>query len=40
MPEERASLESASRTEGRSMASQARMFFLHGLADYQCNQPR
>lgn len=40
MPEERASLESASRTEGRSMASQARMFFLQGLADYQCNQPR
>ncbi len=40
MPDERASLEKASRTEGRSMAAQARMFFLQGLADYQCNQPR
>jgi hypothetical protein len=40
MPDERASLEKASRTEGRSMAAQARMFFLQGLADYQCNQTR
>ncbi|MEX0738159.1 MAG: hypothetical protein WD071_02340 [Pseudohongiella sp.] len=37
MPEERAQLEKAALAEGRSMASQARMFFLCGLDQYQRN---
>lgn len=37
MPEERTSLEKAALAEGRSMASQARMFFLKGLSHYQDN---
>lgn len=37
MPEERTYLEKVSEAEGRSMAGQARMFFLRGLADYQHN---
>lgn len=37
LPEERTSLEKAALAEGRSMASQARMFFLQGLTQYQNN---
>ncbi len=37
LPEERAGLEKAALAEGRSMASQARMFFLQGLSSYQEN---
>jgi|AntDeeMetageno51_2_1112566.scaffolds.fasta_scaffold01464_5 hypothetical protein len=33
--EERSALEQASVAEGRSMASQARIFFLRGLNEYQ-----
>jgi hypothetical protein len=35
LPEERAGLEKAALAEGRSMASQSRIFFLQGLASYQ-----
>lgn len=35
LPEERTSLEKAALAEGRSMASQARIFFLQGLTEYQ-----
>lgn len=35
LKEERTALEQAATAEGRSMASQARIFFLQGLTDYQ-----
>ncbi|MEQ5834206.1 hypothetical protein [Marinobacter sp. NFXS9] len=35
LSEERSALEDAAIAEGRSMASQARIFFLQGLNDYQ-----
>lgn len=35
MAEERDQLEAISITENRSMAAQARIFFLHGLKEYQ-----
>lgn len=35
LSEERDALEKAAIAEGRSMASQARIFFLKGLASYQ-----
>lgn len=35
MAEERSALEQAALAEGRSMASQARIFFLRGLDQYQ-----
>ena len=38
MAEERTALEEISQAEGRSMASQARIFFLHGLNQYQSTQ--
>lgn len=37
LTEERSALEQAALAEGRSLASQARMFFLKGLNDYQSN---
>jgi len=37
MVEERDQLEAISKTENRSMAAQARIFFLHGLKDYLAN---
>lgn len=37
MAEERTALEEAALAEGRSMASQARIFFLQGLHDYRHN---
>lgn len=40
LSEERSDLEQAALNEGRSLASQARLFFLKGLADYQCKQTR
>lgn len=35
LTEERTALEQAALSEGRSMASQARIFFLQGLNEYQ-----
>lgn len=40
LAEERTALEEVCLEQGRSMASQARIFFLQGLADYQCKQAR
>lgn len=37
LKEERHALEQAALSEGRSMASQARIFFLQGLTEYQRN---
>ncbi|WP_417544400.1 hypothetical protein [Marinobacter sp.] len=37
LSEERSALEQAAVDEGRSLASQARIFFLQGLSDYQRN---
>ena len=37
MAEERTALEQAAVAEGRSMASQARIFFLQGLNQYESN---
>lgn len=38
--EERKALEEAAHTESRSMASQARIFFLQGLAEFHRKQAR
>jgi len=38
LTEERGALEQAALAEGRSMASQARIFFLQGLTEYQRKQ--
>ncbi|WP_375581768.1 hypothetical protein ABWH88_02115 [Marinobacter adhaerens] len=38
LTEERSALEEAAIAEGRSMASQARIFFLQGLNEYQRNR--
>lgn len=40
LAEERQALEEAALAESRSMASQARIFFLQGLAEFQRKQVR